>query len=193
MLWRCNPNEKRKIFVPLFSLFITSPVSISATTATKRLSLPKVVSPTPSLTYFIFRSNVVGSIVCHSALSRLYTIKCVLHLPQTLYICKAIVMDSVVLSPTESNTPPSSKVQETIPTLVELSHDIIDAMTVKEMRFAMKRLRKSLISSTKHVRKLFETPSRSHPTIISAYSSPKMNCIHGNVLQTDRTSYHGTF
>ena len=66
-------------------------------------------------------------------------------------------------------------------------------MTVEEIRSAMKRVRKYPFSSTKPVCKLFENPKKLQPIIISACSTAKMNCIVGNVLSTDRTSYNRTF
>ena len=128
-----------------------------------------------------------------SALSRSYIIEFAHHLFLIPYICNANVTDPVVSNPTESSTLPPSKVQGTPLILVELSHDTIDAMTIEEIRSAMKRVRKYPFSSTKPVRKLFENPKKLQPIIISACPTAKMNCIVDNVLSTDRTSYHCIF
>ena len=52
-----NHNKKRKIFIPLFLLFITSPVSVSATTlkndyCNKAIIVANFVPSPPSLTFF---------------------------------------------------------------------------------------------------------------------------------------------
>ena len=128
----------------------------------------------------------------HSALSRSWTIE-LAQFPQTPYICKTTVTNPDVSNPTVSSTPPPSKIQGTPATIVELAHDTNDAMTVVDIRSAMKRVRKYLVSSAKPVRKLFETPTSSQLTIVSTYPTLKMNFILGNVFSTDRTSYHGNF
>ena len=127
----------------------------------KVLVVANFFSPRPSLTYVIFRSNIVGSTVHRSSLNRSYTIKFALSLPQSPYICKATVMDPVVSSPAESSTLPLSEVQGNPPNLVELLHDIINATTVEEIQFAIKHLNKFTLSSAKLVRILFEIPKSS--------------------------------